>query len=156
MRVWMQGSRVAATFPPCAVTGPVLTIRKFTRRYSLDDLTTVGTLSSGVAAQLAEAVKTHQNVLRRLHVSLTDQAPRTNRSTQHPAITTSILRLASTLSRFSASLRPPFGAHDLDRLSVEPMEGTCVMAGRQERPSRKERTMRAIAPAPNITVMIGG
>ena len=33
-----DGSRVAAMFPPCAVAGPVLTIRKFTRRYSLDDL----------------------------------------------------------------------------------------------------------------------
>ena len=27
-----DGSRVAAMFPPCAVMGPVLTIRKFTRR----------------------------------------------------------------------------------------------------------------------------
>jgi hypothetical protein len=30
-----DGSRVAAMFPPCAVTGPILTIRKFTRRYSV-------------------------------------------------------------------------------------------------------------------------
>jgi Flp pilus assembly CpaF family ATPase len=44
------------------------------RRYSLDDLTIVGTLSSGVAAHLAEGIRTHQNVLRRLHVSLTDRA----------------------------------------------------------------------------------
>ena len=35
-----DGSRVAAMFPPCAVAGPVLTIRKFTQRYSLDDLVT--------------------------------------------------------------------------------------------------------------------
>ena len=42
-----DGSRVAAMFPPCAVTGPVLTIRKFTRRYSLDDLIEVGTLTAG-------------------------------------------------------------------------------------------------------------
>src|SRR5882672_8963927 len=35
-----DGSRVAAMFPPCAVTGPILTIRKFTRRYSLEDLVT--------------------------------------------------------------------------------------------------------------------
>ena len=27
-----DGSRVAAMFPPCAVAGPVLTIRKFSRR----------------------------------------------------------------------------------------------------------------------------
>jgi len=58
-----DGSRVAALFPPCAVTGPVLTIRKFTHRYSLDDLVDVGTLSTGVAAHLAEAIRTHQNVL---------------------------------------------------------------------------------------------
>ena len=58
-----DGSRVAAMFPPCAVAGPVLTIRKFTRRYSLDDLIEVGTLSAAVAAQLAGAIRTHQNVL---------------------------------------------------------------------------------------------
>jgi pilus assembly protein CpaF len=58
-----DGSRVAAMFPPCAVTGPILTIRKFTRRYSLDDLIEVGTLSPVVAAHLAEAIGTHQNVL---------------------------------------------------------------------------------------------
>src|SRR3984893_7208769 len=46
-----DGSRVAALFPPCAVTGPVLTIRKFTRRYSLDELIVVGTLTPAVAAQ---------------------------------------------------------------------------------------------------------
>src|SRR5204863_2016152 len=44
-----DGSRVAAMFPPCAVTGPVLTIRKFTRRYSLGDLVDVGTVSPDVA-----------------------------------------------------------------------------------------------------------
>jgi pilus assembly protein CpaF len=37
-----DGSRVAAMFPPCAVTGPVLTIRKFTRQYSLADLVEAG------------------------------------------------------------------------------------------------------------------
>ena len=58
-----DGSRVAAMFPPCAVTGPVLTIRKFTRRYSLDDLIEVGTLSPAVAAYLTDAIRTHQNVL---------------------------------------------------------------------------------------------
>ena len=39
-----DGSRVAAMFPPCAVAGPVLTIRKFTRRYTLDDLIAVGSI----------------------------------------------------------------------------------------------------------------
>ena len=57
-------------------------------------------------------------------------ASRRHRSTHRPAITTSILRLASTLSRLSASLRPPSGAHGLDRLSIEPREGIYVMAGR--------------------------
>ena len=58
-----DGSRVAAMFPPCAVTGPILTIRKFTRRYSLDDLIEVGTLTPAVAAHLTDAIRTHQNVL---------------------------------------------------------------------------------------------
>ena len=51
-----DGSRVAAMFPPCSVTGPVLTIRKFTRRYNLEDLVGVGTISQAVAGQLRSAV----------------------------------------------------------------------------------------------------
>ena len=58
-----DGSRVAAMFPPCAVDGPALTIRKFTRRYSLDDLVEIGTLTPGTAATLVNAVATQQNVL---------------------------------------------------------------------------------------------
>jgi len=58
-----DGSRVAAMFPPCAVAGPALTIRKFTRRYSLDDLVSVGALTQATARQLVEAVAAHQNVL---------------------------------------------------------------------------------------------
>jgi len=58
-----DGSRVAALFPPCAVGGAALTIRKFTRRYSLDDLVTVGMLPAAVAGQLTYAVATQQNVL---------------------------------------------------------------------------------------------
>jgi pilus assembly protein CpaF len=58
-----DGSRVAAMFPPCAVTGPILTTRKFTRRYSLDELIEVGTLTPAVAAHLTDAIRTHQNVL---------------------------------------------------------------------------------------------
>jgi pilus assembly protein CpaF len=58
-----DGSRVAAMFPPCSVTGPVLTIRKFTRRYSLDDLVEIGTLSAEASAALAVAVHAQQNVL---------------------------------------------------------------------------------------------
>lgn len=58
-----DGSRVAAMFPPCAVGGPALTIRKFTHRYSLDDLVGVGTLTPAVVALLTEAIATQQNVL---------------------------------------------------------------------------------------------
>ncbi len=58
-----DGSRVAAMFPPCSVTGPVLTIRKFTRRYSLDDLVRIGTVSSDVAARLRAGVRSQQNIL---------------------------------------------------------------------------------------------
>jgi pilus assembly protein CpaF len=58
-----DGSRVAAMFPPCAVAGPVLTVRKFTRRYSLEDLVTVGTLTAALADQLREAIATEQNSL---------------------------------------------------------------------------------------------
>lgn len=58
-----DGSRVAAMFPPCAVGGPVLTIRKFTRRYSLQDLVDVGALTPALASELVAAVATQQNIL---------------------------------------------------------------------------------------------
>lgn len=58
-----DGSRVAALFPPCAVAGPVLTIRKFTRRYSLEQLVEVGSIPREVAAALAKAVTDQQNIL---------------------------------------------------------------------------------------------
>jgi pilus assembly protein CpaF len=58
-----DGSRVAAMFPPCAVAGPALTIRKFTRRYTLDDLVEVGALTPALSALLAQAVASQQNVL---------------------------------------------------------------------------------------------
>ena len=58
-----DGSRVAAMFPPCAVAGPALTIRKFTRRYTLDDLVEVGALSPTLASQLAQAVDSQKNLL---------------------------------------------------------------------------------------------
>ena len=58
-----DGSRVAALFPPCAVAGPVLTIRKFTRRYSLEQLIEVGSIAPDVAAMLAAAVTSQQNIL---------------------------------------------------------------------------------------------
>src|SRR5215831_13303551 len=58
-----DGSRVAAMFPPCAVTGPVLTIRKFTRRYTLDDLVAVGSLTHSSVCTLTQAIATEQNIL---------------------------------------------------------------------------------------------
>jgi pilus assembly protein CpaF len=58
-----DGSRVAAMFPPCAVAGPALTIRKFTRRYSLEDLVTVGAVTPALAAELTAAVAAQHNVL---------------------------------------------------------------------------------------------
>jgi len=58
-----DGSRVAAMFPPCAVGGPALTIRKFTRRYSLEDLVSVGAVTPVVAAQLTSAIGAQHNIL---------------------------------------------------------------------------------------------
>ncbi|HEX7061213.1 MAG TPA: ATPase, T2SS/T4P/T4SS family, partial [Woeseiaceae bacterium] len=58
-----DGSRVAAMFPPCSVDGPTLTVRKFTRRYSLDDLVAVGTLSAPDAVRLQRAVLARRNML---------------------------------------------------------------------------------------------
>jgi pilus assembly protein CpaF len=58
-----DGSRVAAMFPPCSVDGPTLTVRKFTTRYSLDDLVGAGTLTHRLAAALVGAVQERRNVL---------------------------------------------------------------------------------------------
>jgi pilus assembly protein CpaF len=58
-----DGSRVAAMFPPCSVDGPTLTVRKFTKRYALDDLVAVGTLTEDVAQCLRHAVADRQNIL---------------------------------------------------------------------------------------------
>jgi pilus assembly protein CpaF len=58
-----DGSRVAAMLPPCSVTGPILTIRKFTRRFTLEDLVEIGTVSPTVAEQLADAVHQQRNLL---------------------------------------------------------------------------------------------
>src|SRR5207249_1022294 len=58
-----DGSRVAAMVPPCAVAGPILTIRKFTRRYSLKDLVAVGTVTPELAVTLRQAVATQHNIL---------------------------------------------------------------------------------------------
>ena len=58
-----DGSRVAAMFPPCSVGGATLTIRRFSRRYSLDDLVDVGSVPVEAAALLRSAVARRQNVL---------------------------------------------------------------------------------------------
>src|SRR5581483_8822366 len=58
-----DGSRVAAMFRPCSVSGPTLTIRKFTRRYSLEDLIEIGSLTGDLAEGLRVAVRDHRNIL---------------------------------------------------------------------------------------------
>jgi pilus assembly protein CpaF len=58
-----DGSRVAAMLPPCAVNGPVLTVRKFTHRFTLDELVQAGALSGELAGALIEAVRNRRNVL---------------------------------------------------------------------------------------------
>jgi pilus assembly protein CpaF len=58
-----DGSRVAAMFPPCAVDGPTLTVRKFTHRYDLDALVRVGTLSEELAPTLRGSVNAKHNLL---------------------------------------------------------------------------------------------
>ena len=59
-----DGSRVAAVFPPCSVNGVTLTIRKFqSKRYDVQELVRVGTLTPEVLRELREAVLTRQNIL---------------------------------------------------------------------------------------------
>jgi pilus assembly protein CpaF len=58
-----DGSRVAAMFPPCAVNGAVLTIRKFTHRYTLDELVASGSVSAAAAQQLDAAIRDQRNIL---------------------------------------------------------------------------------------------
>ena len=58
-----DGSRVAAMFPPCSVNGPTLTIRKFTRRYSLEELVERGMLTDAIADELTSAVRSSCNIL---------------------------------------------------------------------------------------------
>jgi pilus assembly protein CpaF len=58
-----DGSRVAAMFPPCAVGGAALTIRKFTRLYTLTELVQIGALTPEIADRLVGAVRAQQNIL---------------------------------------------------------------------------------------------
>ena len=58
-----DGSRVAAMFPPCAADGATLTIRKFTRRYTLDELVASGSVPADAAGQLQAAILGQRNIL---------------------------------------------------------------------------------------------
>jgi pilus assembly protein CpaF len=59
-----DGSRVNAIIPPLALTGPTLTIRKFSRDpYTINDLITFGTLSPRAAQFLGACVKGKLNIL---------------------------------------------------------------------------------------------
>jgi pilus assembly protein CpaF len=60
----LDGSRVNAIYPPLAVGGPFLTIRKFaTDPYTLDDLVGFGTLTPRVAEFLKACVEGRANIL---------------------------------------------------------------------------------------------
>jgi pilus assembly protein CpaF len=59
-----DGSRVAAVFPPCSVTGTILAIRKFhSRRYTADELVRIGTLPMGLFKDLRDAIENRKNIL---------------------------------------------------------------------------------------------
>ncbi len=59
-----DGSRVAAVVPPCSLKGVALTIRKFNaRRFGIDDLVRIGTLTNDLAQRLGAAVRRRQNIL---------------------------------------------------------------------------------------------
>ena len=58
-----DGSRIAAMFPPCSIDGPTLTVRKFARHYSIEELIQAGTLPRPLAGQLVTAVGTRRNIL---------------------------------------------------------------------------------------------
>lgn len=59
-----DGSRVAAVLPPCSIHGVALTIRKFSsRRFKMENLVQVGTLTAGLAERLQEYVLQRKNTL---------------------------------------------------------------------------------------------
>ncbi|HZS72291.1 MAG TPA: ATPase, T2SS/T4P/T4SS family [Candidatus Acidoferrum sp.] len=59
-----DGSRVAAVIPPCSLAGVTLTIRKFNaRRFGLEDLVRIGTVTEEVAGILETAVTRRKNIL---------------------------------------------------------------------------------------------
>lgn len=58
-----DGSRIAAMLPPASVGGPILTIRKFTQRFTLRELHDNGTLIGGSHVVLIDAVFRYKNIL---------------------------------------------------------------------------------------------
>jgi pilus assembly protein CpaF len=59
-----DGSRVAAVFPPCAVSGTALAIRKFhSQLYTANELVRIGSLAPEALGILRKAVETRKNIL---------------------------------------------------------------------------------------------
>ncbi|MEL7278618.1 MAG: CpaF family protein, partial [Pseudomonadota bacterium] len=59
-----DGSRFNALVPPCAVDGPLVSIRKFTKeKLSVDDLISFGAFTEEMAAYLQAAVATRLNII---------------------------------------------------------------------------------------------
>jgi pilus assembly protein CpaF len=59
-----DGSRVNAVIPPLSLSGPLLTIRKFSRkRLTLDDMVNIGTLSDDAVEFLRMCVRAELNIL---------------------------------------------------------------------------------------------
>ncbi len=59
-----DGSRLNAIIPPLSLTGPVITIRKFSKRMeSIDDLLRMGTLTTHMALFLQACVKAKLNII---------------------------------------------------------------------------------------------
>ena len=58
-----DGSRVAATYPPISPAGVVLTIRKFLRHFTTDELLARGALSEEALTLILQAVQSRKNIL---------------------------------------------------------------------------------------------
>jgi len=59
-----DGSRLNAIIPPLSLTGPIITIRKFSKRMdSIDDLLRMGTLTADMALFLEACVKAKFNII---------------------------------------------------------------------------------------------
>jgi pilus assembly protein CpaF len=58
-----DGSRVAATYPPISPQGVVLTVRKFLRHFTTEELLERGALSAESLAAITDAVQRRKNVL---------------------------------------------------------------------------------------------